>query len=103
MKVHTNLDHHNITIVLGPEAGVDDPGHRHQNTTTTQGTKEPEHPSLPRKHMITKTTKRRWELHALLAGFAALPYPNYSNHPMISRNMMDLKSHSHGSHTIYKQ
>jgi hypothetical protein len=41
--------------------------------------------------------------HALLAEFAALPYPKDSNYPMISRNMMDLRSHSHDSQTIYKQ
>jgi hypothetical protein len=103
MKVHTNLDHHAITIALGTEAEVNDPGHRHQNTTTTQGMKEPKDPSLPRKHTITKTMKRRWELHALLAEFAALPYPKDSNYPMISRNMTDLRIHSHGSQTIYKQ
>jgi hypothetical protein len=31
------------------------------------------------------------------------PYPMDSNYPMISRNMMDLRSHSHGSQIIYKQ
>jgi hypothetical protein len=102
MKVHTNPDHQAVTIVLGAEAGVDDPGHHHQNTATAQGTKEPKDLSLPRKRTTTKTTKRRWELHALLAEFAALPYPKDSNYPMISRNMMDLMSHSHGSQTIYK-
>jgi hypothetical protein len=103
MKVHKNPDHHAITVVIGTEAEVDDPGHCHQNTSTTQSTKEPKDPSLLRKHTITKTTKRRWELHALLAGFTALPYPKDSNYPMISRNMTDLRSHSHGSQTIDKQ
>jgi hypothetical protein len=97
MKVHINLDHHPVTTVLGAEAGVDDPGHRHQNTTTAQGTEEPEDPSLPIKRTITKMTKMRWELHALLAEFTALPYPKDSNYPMINRNMTDLRSHSHGS------
>jgi hypothetical protein len=97
MKVHTNLDHLAITIVLGAEAEVDDPGHHHQNTTTTQGTKEPKDPSLPRKRTIMKMTKRRWELHALHAEFATLPYPKDSNNPMITRNMTDLRNHSHGS------
>jgi hypothetical protein len=50
-----------------------------------------------------KMTKRRWELHALLAEFAALPYPKVSNYPMISRNMTYLRSHSHGPQIIYKQ
>jgi hypothetical protein len=92
-----------ITIVLGAEAGVDDPGHYHQNTTTAQGTKEPEEPSLPGKCTTTKTTKKRWEHHVLLAEFTTLPYPNDSNYPMISRNMTDLRSHSHGSQSMYKQ
>jgi hypothetical protein len=103
MKVHTNTGHHDITIVLIAGARVNDPGHHHQCTTTAQGTKEPEDPSLPRRCMTMKTTKRRWELHALLAEFAALPYPKDSNYLMISRNMMDLRSHSHDSQIIYKQ
>jgi hypothetical protein len=101
--VHTNLDHHAITIVLGARAGVDDLGHHHQSTTTVQGTNEPEDPSLPRRRTTTKTTKIRWELHGLLAEFAALLYPKDLNYPMINRNMMDLRSHSHGSQIIYKQ
>jgi hypothetical protein len=69
----------------------------------SQGTKEPEDPSLLRRHTTMKTMKRRWELHALLAEFAApLLYPKDSKYPMISRNMMDLISHSHGSQIIYK-
>jgi hypothetical protein len=103
MKVHRNLDHHTVKIVLGTGAGVDNPGHHHQSTTTTQGMKEPKDPSLPRRRTTTKTTKRRWELHALLAEFAALSYPKDSNYPMISRNMTDPRSHSHGSQIIYKQ
>jgi hypothetical protein len=50
-----------------------------------------------------KMTKKRWEHHALLTEFTALPYSKDSNYPMISKNMMDLRSHSHGSQTIYKQ
>jgi hypothetical protein len=103
MKVHTNPDHHAITIFLCVEVGVDNPGHHHQNTTTAQGKEEPKDPSLPGKRTTTKTTKKRWEHHALLAEFAALPYPKDSNYPMISRNMTDLRSHSHGYQTIYKQ
>jgi hypothetical protein len=98
MKVHTNPDHHAVTTVLGAEGGVGDLGHHHQNTTTSQGTEEPKEPSLLGKH----TTTKRWEHHALLAEFAALPYPKGSNYPMISRNMTDLRSHSHGSQIIYK-
>jgi hypothetical protein len=103
MKVHTNPDHHAVTAILGAEAGVDDPGHHHQNTKTAQGTEEPKDPSLSGKRMTTKMTKKRWEHHALLTEFAALPYPKDSNYPMISRNMTDLRNHSHGSQTIYTQ
>jgi hypothetical protein len=56
----------------------------------------------PTRHMITKTTKKRWEHRALLAEFAPRPYPKDSNYPMISRNMMDLRSRSHGSQTTYR-
>jgi hypothetical protein len=103
MKVHTNPDYHAITTVLGAETGVDEPVHHHQNTTTAQRTEEPKDPSLPGKRMTTKTMKKRWEHHALLAEFATLPYPKDSNYPMISRNMTYLRSHCHGSQTIYKQ
>jgi hypothetical protein len=91
MKVDTNPDHHVITAVLGVEAGVDDPGHHHQNTTTAQGTEEPEDPSLPKKCTTMKTMKKRWEHHALLIEFSTLPYPKDSKYPMISRNMTDLR------------
>jgi hypothetical protein len=103
MKALTNPDHHAATIALDIEVGADNLGHHHQNITTVHGMKEPEDPSLPRKHTITKITKRRWEHHALLAEFAALLYLKDSNYPMISRNMTDLRSHSHGSQTICKQ
>jgi hypothetical protein len=103
MKALTNPDHHGITIVLGTEAGADDLGRHHQNITTVRGMKEPEDPSLPRKHTIMKTMKRRWARHALLVEFTTLPYLKDSNYPMISRNMTDLRSHSHGSQTICKQ
>jgi hypothetical protein len=59
MKVHTNPGHHAVTTVLGAEAGVEDLGHYHQNTTTAQGTEEPEDPSLPGKRTTTKMTKKR--------------------------------------------
>jgi hypothetical protein len=94
---------HAVTIVLGTEAWVNDLGHRHQNTTTTQGTSEPKDPSLPRRCTTMKMTKRRWELHALLAEFTSLPYAKDWNYPMINKNMTDLRSHSHGSQIIYKQ
>jgi hypothetical protein len=57
---------------------------------------EPEDPRLQTKHMIMKTTKRRWGHHALLTEFAPRQYPRASNYPMICKNMMDLRRHSHG-------
>jgi hypothetical protein len=64
---------------------------------------EPEDPELPPKHMTMKTTKRRWGHRALLIGFAPRQCPRVSNYPMISKNMMDLRSHSDDSRIIYKQ
>jgi hypothetical protein len=46
MKVHINPDHHAIIAALPAEAGVDDPGHHHQNTITAQAMEEPKDPSL---------------------------------------------------------
>jgi hypothetical protein len=73
------------------------------STTKARDTEEPEHPILPPRHMITKTTKKRWEHRALLAEFAPRLYPKDSNYPMISRNMMDLRSRGRGSQTTYRQ
>jgi hypothetical protein len=53
--------------------------------------------------MITKTMKNRSEHHALLTEFAPHMCPKDSNCPMISRNTMNPRSHSHGSQIIYKQ
>jgi hypothetical protein len=102
MKALIIPDHRAVTTVLSTKAGADDLGHLHQNITTVHGMKEPEDPSLPRKRMTMRTTKRRWERHALLAEFAAPPNVKDSNYPMISRNMTGLRSHNHGSQTIYK-
>jgi hypothetical protein len=103
MKAPINLDHHAITTVLGTEAGVDDLGHHHQNTTTAQGMKEPKDPSLPNKRTTMKTTKKKWEHHALLTEFAEPPYLKDSNYPMIIRSMAGPWSCSHGSQITYKQ
>jgi hypothetical protein len=81
MKALINPDHHAVTTVLSTEAGAGDLDHRHQNITIVHGMKEPEDPSLPRKHTTTKMTKRRWEHHALHAEFAAPPYLKDSNYP----------------------
>jgi hypothetical protein len=101
-KVCTSLDHHAITTVLGTRVVVDDLGHLRQGTTKARGTEEPEDPILPPRHMTTKATKKRWKHYALLIEFAPRLYPKDSNYPMISRNMMDLRSHSHGFETTYR-
>jgi hypothetical protein len=88
--------------VLGTGVAVDDLGHHCQNTTKAQDTEEPKDPGLPSKNTITKTTKKRWEHSALLKEFAPCLYPKDSNYPMISRNMIDLRSHSHGSQITYR-
>jgi hypothetical protein len=63
---------------------------------------EPEDPGLQAKHTTTKMTKRRWGHRALPTGFTPCQYPKVSNYPMISKNMMDPRSHSHGSQIICK-
>jgi hypothetical protein len=69
-KVHTSLDHHAITTVLGTGVIADDLGQYHQNTTKAQGMEEPEGPGLPPGHVTMTTTKKRWAHRALLAEFA---------------------------------
>jgi hypothetical protein len=69
-KVRISLDHHAVTTVLGTRVVADDLGHHRQGITKAQGTEEPEDPALPPRHMITKTTKKKWEHRALLAEFA---------------------------------
>jgi hypothetical protein len=88
-KVRTSLDHRTITIVLGTEVEVDDPGHYHQSTTKGQGTEETEDPSLLIRHTITKTMKKRWEHHALLAEFTPRPCPKDSNCPIYDQQKYD--------------
>jgi hypothetical protein len=103
IKEHINQGHHAVTTVLGTEVVADDLEHHHQGDTKSQSMEEPEGPGLSPKHMTTKTMKRRWGHRALLIGFTPRQYPRVSNYPMISKNTMDLRSHSHGSRTIYKQ
>jgi hypothetical protein len=64
---------------------------------------EPKNLNLQTESTAMKTTKRRWEHHALLVEFAPRQYPRDSNYPMISKSTMDRRSHSHGSQIIYKQ
>jgi hypothetical protein len=102
-KVCTSLDHHAVTTVLGTGVVADDLGYHRQGITKAQGTEEPEDPALPPRHMITKTTKKRWEQRDLLAEFTPHLYLKGLNCPMTNRNMMDLRSHNHGSQIICKK
>jgi hypothetical protein len=102
-KVHTSLDHHAVTIVLGTGVVADDLEQYRQNTTEAQGVEEPKGPGLPPGHMTLKTMKKIWAHRALLAEFAPHQYPKVTNYPMISKNMTDLRSHHHGSRIIYRQ
>jgi hypothetical protein len=102
-KVCTSLDYHAVTTVLDTGVVANDLGHRRQNTTKAQGVEEPEDPGLPLRHMTTKTMKKRWEHRDLLIEFAPHQYPKVSNYPMINKNMMDSRSHNHGSQIICRQ
>jgi hypothetical protein len=102
-KEPTNQGHHAVTTVLGMEVEVDDLGHRHQNDTTIQRSKEPDDPELLIKHATMKTMKKRWGRHALPVGFASRQYPKVSNYLMTSKSTMDLRSHSQGFQTTCKQ
>jgi hypothetical protein len=102
MKVPINPDHNAVTTVLDAEAGVNDPGHHHQNVTTAHDMEEPKDLNLHNKRTITKTTKKRWERHALLTEFAEPPYLKVSNYPIINRNTTSPRSRNHGSQTTYK-
>jgi hypothetical protein len=103
IKVHTSLDHHTITTVLGTGVVANDLGQYLQNTTKAQGMEKPEGLGLPPGYMTTKTMKKRWAHHALLAKFMPHQYPKVSNYPMISKSTMDPRSHHHGSRIIYRQ
>jgi hypothetical protein len=58
---------------------------------------------LQTKITTMKTTKKRWEHHALPAGFAQHQYPRDSNYLTINKSTTDHRNHSHGSQTIYKE
>jgi hypothetical protein len=102
-KERINQGHHAVTTVLGKEVATDDPKHHHQGDTKVRSMEEPEDLGPPPKHMTMKTTKKRWGHRALLTGFAPRQYPRVLNYPMISKNMMDLRSPSHGSWITYRQ
>jgi hypothetical protein len=82
IKVRTSLDHHAVTTVLGIGVVADDLGHHRQGITKSQGTEEPVDPTLPPRHMITKTTKKRWQHRAVLAEFAPCLYLKGLNYPI---------------------
>jgi hypothetical protein len=103
MKERINQGHHAVTTVLGTEVAADDLEHHHQDDTKARSMEKPKGLRLPPKHMTMKTTKKRWGHRALLTGFARRQYPRVSNYPMISKSMMDLRSHSHGSQITYRQ
>jgi hypothetical protein len=70
MRELTNQDHHTVTTVLGIKAEVDNLNLHHQDITAVHDTKEAEGLDLQSMHTNAKTTKRRWQFHALLAEFA---------------------------------
>jgi hypothetical protein len=96
-KVHTSLDHRAVIAVLGIGVAADDLGHHRQNITKAQSMEEPKDPGLLLRHTTTKTTKKRLEHCSLLAEFALHQYPKVANYLLTSKNMMDLRSHDHGS------
>jgi hypothetical protein len=88
------------------------PRHRsssQRSTTPSPGRhNSPKHKGTRRSRTPNKTydyedDEKEMGHHALPIGFASRQYPKVSDYPMISKNMMDLRSHSHGSQIIYKQ
>jgi hypothetical protein len=70
--------------------------------------KSPRHGGTRRSRTPTKAydyedDEKRWEHRALLAEFAPHQYRKVSNYPMISKNMMDPRSHNYGSQIICRQ
>jgi acid stress-induced BolA-like protein IbaG/YrbA len=101
LRMPTN--HHVVTIFLGAKIEVDNPGLHHHRTIIAHDMEEVEDPNLHGIRMTTKTTKSRWERHALLAEFAGRQYPKDSSYHMISRSTTDLRNRCHGCWIIYKQ
>jgi hypothetical protein len=52
---------------------------------------------------IMKMMKKRWERHALPAGFAKHEYPRDSSYPTTSRNMTGRKNLPYGYQIICRQ
>jgi hypothetical protein len=81
---------------------------RRSRTLSPRRHKSPKHEGTRRSRTPTKAydyedDEKEMGHHALLIGFAPRQYPRVLNYPMISKNTMDLRSHSHGSQIIYKQ
>jgi hypothetical protein len=69
IRKHTKQGHLAVTTVLGVEAASNDLDRHHQNSTV-----EPEDRDPQMKNATMKTTKKRWERHALPTGFAPLQF-----------------------------
>jgi hypothetical protein len=82
-------------------------GSRRSRTPSPRRHKSPKHGGTrsrtPTKAYDYKDDEKEMGHRALLIGFAPRQYPRVSNYPMISKSMMDLRSHSHGSRIIYRQ
>jgi hypothetical protein len=98
IRKRTSQDHLAVTTVFGGEAAISDLDRHHQS-----GTEEPEDLDLQTKSVTMKTTKKRWEHRAFLAGFAPPQFPKGSSYLMISKSTTDHRNHNHGSQIIYKQ
>jgi hypothetical protein len=83
-------------------------GSRRSRTPSPGRHKSPKYRGTRRSRSPNKTydyedDEKEMGHHALPTGFAPRQYPKVSNYLMISKNMMDPRSHSHGSRIIYKQ
>jgi hypothetical protein len=50
-----------------------------------------------------KTKEKKWERHALPAGFARRMYPKVLSYHTTSKNMMDRKNLNYGGQIIFRQ
>jgi hypothetical protein len=81
---------------------------RRSRTPSPRRHKSPKHGGTQRSGTPSKAydyedDEKEMGHRALLTGFTPRQYPRVSNYPMINKNMMDPRSHSHGSQIIYKQ
>jgi hypothetical protein len=83
-------------------------GSRRSRTPSPRPHRSPKHGGTQRSRTKSKAYDYKDEEKemghcALLTGFAPRQYTRVSNYPMISKNTMDPRSHSHGSWIIYRQ